>query len=385
MIPARRPAATAAGPADGWILRPSIEPFAASDGHLYLLDGGTTARFVIRDCGPRERSLLDALDGSASSATELAARTSMTVDEVRAAIEQLHALELIHQVAPAPGTVLGAGELDRLDRQLAWLSDRFPARADVLAAQERLAGAGIAILGVGGLGCWTATALACAGAGRFVLVDDDVVELSNLNRQILFAAGDVGRPKVDAAADALRRFNPATALDARRRRLRSADDVAEAIEGCDFVVETADWPMYELPRWVDEACRAHGIPHITAAQHPPLVRIGPMRIPGRSPCLACVEQEDRARFPLAGELEAFRAARERPSPTLGTASGLIGTLIATEIVHHLTGAHPPSTLNRSLVFDLATFESRLEPGSLTACRHTAPSCGPSRRADRASP
>lgn len=339
---------------------------------------------MIRDCGPHERSLLGALDGRASGATELAARTSMTVDEVRAAIEQLDALGLIHQVAPA-GTALGAAELDRLDRQLAWLSDRFPQRADVLAAQERLAGASIAILGVGGLGCWAAAALACAGTGRFVLVDDDVVELSNLNRQLLFAASDVGRPKVHAAAEALRRFNPATAVVTHRRRLRSVDDVAEAIEGCDFVVETADWPMYELARWIDDACRVRGIPHITAAQHPPLVRIGPMRIPGRSPCLACVEHEDRARFPLAGELEAFRAARRRPTPTLGTASGLVGTLIATEVVHHLTGAHPPSTLNRSLVFDLGTFESRLEPGSITACPHTAPSCGPSRRERRASP
>ena len=366
MIPTRRgPAATPAGPAV--TLRPSIEPFAASDGHLYLLDGGATARFVIRDCGERERSLLAALDGRASTAAELAACTSMTAGEVAASIEQLGALGLIHRVEPEPVTDL---ELERLDRQLAWLGDRVPARADVLAAQERVARASIAILGVGGLGCWTAAALACAGAGRFVLVDDDAVELSNLNRQILFAASDVGRPKVHAAADALRRFNPATALDARRRRLRSAGDVAEVVEGCDFVVETADRPMYELPRWVDRACRERGIPHITAAQHPPLVRVGPMRIPGRSPCLACVEREDRARFPLAGELEAFRAGRDRPSPTLGTASGLIGTLIATEVLHHLTGAHPPSTLNRSLVFDLGTFESRLEPGSLTACPHT---------------
>jgi molybdopterin-synthase adenylyltransferase len=366
----QRGPATAAGPADGEprvTLRPSIEPFAASDGNLYLLDGGTNARFVIRDCGPRERSLLDALDGRASTATELAAVSSMTAEEAGAALEQLGALGLVHQVEPAPRTDL---QLERLDRQLAWLSDRFPARTDVLAAQERLARASIAIVGVGGLGCWTAAALACAGAGRFVLVDDDAVELSNLNRQILFAASDVGRPKVHAAADALRRFNPETALEARRRRLGSADDVAEVVEGCDFVVETADWPLYELPRWVDRACRARGIPHITAAQHPPLVRVGPLRIPGRSPCLACVEQADRARFPLAGELEAFRAARDRPSPTLGTASGLIGTLIATEVVHHLTGAHPPSTLNRSLVFDLGTFESRLEAGSLTACPHT---------------
>jgi molybdopterin/thiamine biosynthesis adenylyltransferase len=350
-------------------LRPSVEPFAASDGHLYLLDGGTTARLVIRDCRPQERALLEALDGRACTAAELAVRTSMAVDDVRAAIEQLDALGLVSREAPAPETVLGAADLERFDRQLAWLADRFPSRAEALAGQERLAGASIAILGVGGLGCWVAAALACAGAGRFVLVDDDVVELSNLNRQVLFAAGDVGRPKVHAAADALLAFNPGLTVDARRRRLRSSKDVEGAIAGCDFAVETADWPMYELARWIDRACRLLGVPHITAAQHPPLVRVGPMRIPGRSPCLACVEREDRAQFPLAAELEAFRAARRRPSPTLGTASGLIGTLVATEILHHLTGAHPPRTLDASFLFDLATFESRIEPASLTSCPH----------------
>jgi molybdopterin-synthase adenylyltransferase len=236
----------------------------------------------------------------------------------------------------------------------------------------------VAVLGCGGLGCWTLAALACAGVGRFVIVDDDTVELSNLNRQILFAAADVGRPKVEAAVQALRRFSPDTVVVARRQRLGSADEVANAIAGCSFVVETADRPMYEMPRWVDRACRRHGIPHISAAQHPPHVRVGPLRIPGRSPCLDCVEAAGRERYPLAREIEVFRAARERPTPTLGFASGAIGTLIATEVVHFLTGAHPPATLDRSLVFDLATFESRLEPEVAAGCRRTAPSCGPPR-------
>jgi molybdopterin/thiamine biosynthesis adenylyltransferase len=346
-------------------LKTTTEVFSSPGGDICLLRPSADADLVLEGAGERGRELVARLDGQSSRAALVEEFGADRVDEL---LDLLVGEGLVEDAGAY--LALTEAERGRYDRQLRYFADVAPDGMSAPDCQLRLRAARVLVLGVGGLGSWAALSLACCGVGELTVVDGDAVELSNLNRQILFAASDVGRPKVHAAADALRRFNPETALEARRRRLGSADDVAEVVEGCDFVVETADWPLYELPRWVDRACRARGIPHITAAQHPPLVRVGPMRIPGRSPCLACVEQADRARFPLAGELEAFRAARERPSPTLGTASGLIGTLIATEVVHHLTGAHRPCTLNRSLVFDLATFERRLEPGSITACPHT---------------
>ena len=346
-------------------LRPSVEPFAGSDGNVYMLKGGSAAEFVIRDAGPRERALLAALDGRPVTVAQIAARLGEGVEATEAALAQLSELGLLLECA-------GEGRSDgRFDRQLAWLEDRFGSVGEVVAAQERLAAARVAVLGCGGLGTWTAAALACVGVGCLVLVDDDTVELSNLNRQILFGLADVGRSKVDVAAEALRRFDPGLSVVGRALRVRSAADVAAAIVGCDFVVEAADWPMYELPRWVDAACGESGIPHITAAQHPPVVRVGPLRIPGRSPCLECVEADARERYPLVDEVAAFRSSRVRPAPTLGPASGLLGTLVATEVLHFLTGAHPPATLNRSLVFRLDTFESRFEDEPDVHCAHRA--------------
>jgi molybdopterin-synthase adenylyltransferase len=342
-----------------------VEPFAGSDGHVYVLKGGSAAEFVVRDAAPRERALLAALDGAPVTVAEIAARMGEGIEETEAALAQLAGLGLLLE---SDG---GARPDGRFDRQLAWLEDRFGDGREVLAAQERLASARVAVLGCGGLGTWTAAALACVGVGCLVLVDDDRVELSNLNRQILYGVADVGRRKVSVAAETLRRFDPGLAIVTRAVRVRGAADVVAPIAGCDFVVEAADWPMYELPRWVDAACRAQGIPHITAAQHPPVVRVGPLRIPGRSPCLECVEADARERYPLADEVAAFRSARVRPAPTLGPASGLLGTLVATEILHALTGAHPPATLNRSLVFRLDTFESRFEDEPDVHCRHRA--------------
>jgi molybdopterin/thiamine biosynthesis adenylyltransferase len=352
-------------------LRPSVEPFVAADGHLYVLQGGSAATHVIRDVTSADRALVGALDGAPATVAELAHRLGTPVTSaLEAALAQLVQLGLLS--ASDRRQRLSVGILARYDRQLAWLEDRFGDDRLVAAAQRRLAAARVCVLGCGGLGTWTAAALACVGIGTLVLADDDTVELSNLNRQILFGVDDLGRLKVSAAARALRRFDPDLAIVEHPTRLRSAGAVADVVAGSDFVVEAADWPMYEFPRWVDAACRRHCVPHLTAAQHPPTVRIGPLRVPGRSPCLACVEAAARERFPLMGDLETFRAARSRPAPTLGPACGLAGSLVATEILHALTGAHEPATLDRSLVFRLDTFESRLEPEPLVACTHRAP-------------
>ena len=74
--------------------------------------------------------------------------------------------------------------------------------------QLALRNATVVVLGSGGLGSWTMAGLACAGVGRIVAVDDDTIELSNLNRQVLYRTSDIGRRKVEVAAEALRGLNP---------------------------------------------------------------------------------------------------------------------------------------------------------------------------------
>jgi bacteriocin biosynthesis cyclodehydratase domain-containing protein len=216
------------------------------------------------------------------------------------------------------------------------------------------------VLGCGGLGSWAASALACAGIGSLVLVDDDRVELSNLNRQILFERGEVGAAKVEAVARRLRAFDPDLEVRAVARRVRSPSDVRALLDGADVLVNTADTPAYELERWVNAACTAAGVPHLVAGQQPPLVRVGPLYRPGRGPCHACQETATRSAHPLYGELTAYRRTRPNRAITLGPASAAIGALLAMEVVHLLAGAGAPATQGRAMVMDLRTFEVRWE-------------------------
>lgn len=129
----------------------------------------------------------------------------------------------------------------RFDRQLRYFSD-ISTGPTASECQERLEGARVAVLGVGGLGGWSALALSCHGIGEMLLVDFDRVELNNLNRQVLYAEADIGRSKAQAAAERLGAFNSAMRIEVRDERLDSEAVVADAIEGADVVIDAVDWP-----------------------------------------------------------------------------------------------------------------------------------------------
>jgi molybdopterin-synthase adenylyltransferase len=333
-------------------LKPSVESFPASSGDIYLLrsDGGDDV--VLREADPFARELVAALAEGVRPAER---------PELRPAIAQLTEAGVLAQGSFDPGaTELSPAEALRYDRQLHYFGDQASACSSASGMQLALRNATVVVLGSGGLGSWTMAGLACAGVGRIVAVDDDTIELSNLNRQVLYRMSDIGRRKVDVAAEALRGLNPEIDFVPLARRVRGVADVRAVATGAAFVVCTADWPAHEIGRWVNQACFELRIPHISAGQFPPRVRIGPTFVPGRTACLECEERAIRREFPLYDELVEHRRNAAPVAATLGAPSGLIGSLLAMEVIHWITGISEPATLGRGLVFDLRDFSSHWE-------------------------
>jgi bacteriocin biosynthesis cyclodehydratase domain-containing protein len=333
-------------------LRPSVEPFPASTGDIYLLrsDGGHDV--VLRQASPVARELVESLAAGARVSDE---------PELTAAIAELEDAGVVTEHGFDPGAAgLSPDEAVRYDRQLHYFGDQASAGSSATGMQLALRDATVVVLGAGGLGSWTMAGLACAGVGRIVAVDDDTIELSNLNRQVLYRMSDVGRRKVDVAAEALRGLNDEIEFVPIARRVGCVEDVRSVAAGADFVVCTADSPVHEIGRWVNTACLELGLPHTSAGQFPPRVRIGPTFVPGRTACLECQERAVRRGFPLYDELVEHRGHNAPVAATLGAPSGLIGSLLAMEVIHWITGISEPATLGRGLIFDLRDFSSHWE-------------------------
>lgn len=108
-----------------------------------------------------------------------------------------------------------------------------------IAQQEALHGTHVFVIGAGGLGCPLMQQLAAAGVGEISVIDDDTVDLTNIHRQILFGAQDVGRSKVDVAAEKLEQLQPGIVVHAIRNRL-TADNAVDYLRGVDILVDGSD-------------------------------------------------------------------------------------------------------------------------------------------------
>lgn len=209
--------------------------------------------------------------------------------------------------------------------------------------QRKLLASHALVVGAGGLGSPVALYLGSAGVGHITLVDDDVVDLTNLQRQIAHSVARVGQPKVESAAQAIAALNPdvrVTCIQARADAARLHSLVADA----DVVLECCD--NFATRQAVNAACMAHGKPLVSGAA----VRFdGQLAVfdprDSASPCYACV-------FPPESPPEETRCA------TLGVFApvvGIIGSLQAAEALKLICGAGRTAT-GRLLMLDGRTLQ-----------------------------
>jgi bacteriocin biosynthesis cyclodehydratase domain-containing protein len=332
--------------------RPRIKrtkELVTSGGDVFVLRPTEESDLRIEQPDSVARALLHALDGTRTAA-EL--EREFGAERVGDALAVLAGAELLDDADDDER--VPARTLARHDRQLRYFSEVGATAVAPSEYQRRLREARVVMLGVGGLGSWASYALVCCGIGELVVVDHDRVEQSNFNRQILYRERDIGRVKVEAAAEALRAFDSECEVVALERRIGGVADARLAIDGAGVVVNSADWPAHDIERWVNAACFEAGVPFITLSHSPPVGRVGPMYAPGETGCFECQEATYRERFPLYDELVEQRRAKPSPAATLGPVCAFVGGQVALEVVHRLTGLVRPATLGRSYVYDLRT-------------------------------
>ncbi len=206
-------------------------------------------------------------------------------------------------------------ELVRYDRQLKFLG---------VEAQLKLKRSKVLVVGAGGLGSAILYYLVAAGVGEVYVVDSERIELSNLNRQILYTTNDIGRFKVDVLKERLSSLNPNVNIVVYRRRFdRSLAE--ELIPRVDLVIDALD--NWETRFLLNEYCVKYLKPLIHAGVREAYGQLLVI-VPGKGPCLRCL-------FPKMPR-------EERDIPVVGAIVGILGSLQVMEAIKLLTGYGEPS-------------------------------------------
>jgi len=194
-------------------------------------------------------------------------------------------------------------------------------------AQQRLQKAHILIVGMGGLGCPAAQYLVAAGIGNIGIVDDDLVSLSNLHRQILFTPADVGLPKVEVALKRLQEQNPATQITPYKQRVTTSNAL-DLIKNVDLVIDGTD--NFETKYLLNDACVLLGKPLVYGAIYQYEGQVSIWNAPQPDGTFSA---NYRDIFPDAENAQIPNCAEGGVIPTL---AGIVGCMQANETIKYLT-------------------------------------------------
>ena len=221
-------------------------------------------------------------------------------------------------------TMLGTEELERYARHIVLREVGGPGQAKLKAAR-------VLVIGAGGLGAPVLLYLAAAGVGALGVVDDDEVSLSNLQRQIIFATADIGRPKVESSADTVEKLNPLVNVETHRLRLAAANAI-DLISRYDIVADGSD--NFATRYLVSDACYFAKRPLVTATLGTfdgtlTTIRAHERGTGGRpNPSYRCL-------FPVAPPPGSIPACAE--AGILGALAGVLGSMMALEVIREIVG------------------------------------------------
>jgi molybdopterin/thiamine biosynthesis adenylyltransferase len=223
---------------------------------------------------------------------------------------------------------------------------------DPNAAQRRLMQTSVCVVGVGGTGNTSIQQLVCAGIQKFILIDDDLVEQGNFNRQFCFEREDIGRPKVAAIKDYILARNPDTKVDIFCERIDSSADLDRLLAGefkPDVIVGCADTPPIAIQTFILEYC----------IQHDTICTFGGLAIHHGlvGPILTEKSHQERylahrqQQLEIIGRLTAAQSGAGIPTGSICYLANTIASLVIGDLIDLLTGIKHPPSLNTVWRYD----------------------------------
>ena len=219
---------------------------------------------------------------------------------------------------------------------------------------ESLINSRVLIIGVGSYGTWLALMCARMGIRNIVLIDHDIVEYTNLNRQILFKREDIGLLKTEAAKRALDGVDPEISIRVINEKMTDADQFAAHLECVDLVFNAFGYYPNSSFNLVRNACLKMGVPVLSFSGS----WVGPLTVPGESPCIDCLyDEQDLYDLITASQSRYINKAVDLPNPAFAPRMSIVASVAAWEAARFLSGIDRPKTLDGILMFDFFNYTS----------------------------
>jgi molybdopterin/thiamine biosynthesis adenylyltransferase len=335
-------------------LKISIPYFVAND-EIHFRLGGTLTSLEAGD--GRVQALLELLDGSREPDEifrQLLGRfPDLTKADIDDAIADLDDSGLL-QDATDEGRDFSAADRERWSNNLGFFETYASLAVSKYEFQRRIRDAKVAVLGVGGIGSHVLIDLVAIGFHDIRIVDFDRIEVSNFNRQIIYGEPDLGRVKVQVAAERAKALNGAVRIDQVEMRLTSGDDVYQVVRDRDVVIAVVDRPKVHVAHWVNEGCVRAGTALIGGGVDTQrAVHYG--MVPGITGCLECWYSSVQANDPTSRMVQGVMDEIDRGGQAYGEDTAAFNGLVSlgsgmmlSEMVRLTSRVTPPLSLGRML-------------------------------------
>jgi molybdopterin/thiamine biosynthesis adenylyltransferase len=343
---------------------------------VFVLDGrvrlGTGEGYAAEIDDPEGKygQLVRLLDGSRSMAqlrTEL--RDTLSPAEIDDSLRELDTSGYLEDAAAQPPPELAQDELERYRANLNFFNTLCSSGQSKYDYQTSLKRLRVGLIGLGGIGSNVAMALAELGVGVVRAIDFDKVELSNLNRQVLYSTPEVGELKALVATRRLHAFNPTLDFSASAERISTADEATRFVETAEphVVFCLADKPNGHIDQWVNRACVERGVTMIAGSIFAGIGNAYSV-VPGQTACYNCRVVAELERAPeLQEELSHIQDSGFNVSNgATGPSCMFHAYFLAYEMLRIVSHIAPPLTANRLFEINFLTFEQHFTDFPLRA-------------------
>lgn len=305
-----------------------------------------------------------------------------TAENMCDAYRKLIELDLIIEGESSTDVDVEEDYYQRQERQVRFFAHFETDKMNKWDFQKKIRDCKIIVLGAGGTGSQALLYLAASGFGNITCVDFDKVEITNLNRQILYKAEDVGKSKIMQAKERILEFNPTINFTAYHEKIADYDRLVELLKGQDFCICCADVPPIYIRSIINKATVEVGIPTMYGGIYADHVNIGPMVIPHQTGCFHCWNEARCQLDPNYKEYLDYILETEKRTGTsasnvwiygttgAGIAMGIGGMVM--DIMRYVSGYATPVCVGKQIKVNLLTLQTEVLNWPKIA---TCPICG----------